>query len=161
MGPCLYMVWNKKKKFLCFCLQECVCFNGSSNYYFFFFNVVDFWWSYSTIFLCFLHVTCLYINFKLYFLSMSILYPIGVNHLIKLLIRTESLSRSCSHSWSECPRRRPRSSCFTHPWSSWSCSCSSSSSSSRGQPETIHSSNEFIQKNKRRGGDSNPWPLAL
>ena len=25
----------------------------------------------------------------------------------------------------------------------------------------IHSSNEFIQKNKRRGGDLNPRPLAL
>ena len=106
-------------------------------------------------------VVCYYISFCYmcilyigYNFSLQVILLIGVHHLIELLVRTESLSRS--RSWSECLRRRPRSSCFTRPWSSCSCSCSSSSS--RGQPETIHSSNETSKENYGEGIRTlDPW----
>ena len=72
-------------------------------FYFYFFYVVDFWWSYSTIFLFYtfyiLHVIIIINRLHIIF-SLHVNLLIGIHHLIKLLVRTESLSRI--HSWNAC-----------------------------------------------------------
>ena len=78
-----------------------------------FFNVINFWWSYITLLLCFY---IWYNRLQSYIFShhVNLLVLIGVHHLI-VFETNRSLSRS--RSWSECLRRRPRSSCFTRSWS--------------------------------------------